>query len=389
MAPMYATLTLGFLEENLYDNIAKDFCPNLAENIKNTWKRYLDDCFIIWNQEILDLETFHELLNNIDPDIKFTIEESQHDISFLDICITHEGESLSTDIYYKPTDTHQYLHFNSCHPRHTKRAIPYNLARRICTIVSDEKKRNQRLEEMKKYLRNQGYPIKLIEDGIMKAKNLDRKQLINPPSPDVTTQEILPFVTTYNPKNKNITPFVKHLNDVLKTDERMSKVLGNFRVIESKRQPKNLKRILCKSNLRNNNLHTVRKCPDQRCGTCPYLKEGNIFKIGEREFKVNSSMTCGTKNLIYCIICGGCEQYCIGETGTTLRTRIRVHKQQIQHPEYRKIKVSEHLDICGKGHFTVIPLYKFYSDNVLERREKEKHFIRTLKPSLNSDIAKN
>lgn len=124
MAPTYATLTLGFLEENLYDNIAKDFCPNLAENIKNTWKRYLDDCFIICNQQLLDLETFHELLNNKDPDIKFTIEESQHNISFLDIRITHEGRSLSTDIYYKPTDTHQYLHFNSCHPRHTKRAIP-------------------------------------------------------------------------------------------------------------------------------------------------------------------------------------------------------------------------------------------------------------------------
>lgn len=150
MAPTYATLTLGFLEEHLYDTIARDSSSNLAENIKKTWKKYLDDCFIIWNQEILDLEAFHELLNIIDHEIKFTVEESQHDISLLDICITHEGESLSTDIYYKPTDTHQYLHFNSCHPRHTKRAIPYNLARRICTIVSDEQKRNQRLEEMKK-----------------------------------------------------------------------------------------------------------------------------------------------------------------------------------------------------------------------------------------------
>lgn len=32
-----------------------------------------------------------------------------------------------------------------------------------------------------------------------------------------------------------------------------------FRVIEIKRQPKNLKRIYCKSNSRNNNLHTVKK----------------------------------------------------------------------------------------------------------------------------------
>lgn len=97
--------------------------------------------FIIWSKEILDLEAFHELLNNLYPDNQFTTEERQHDISLLDICITHEGESISTDIYYKQTDTHQYIHFNSCHPRHTKRAIQYNLARRKCTTVSDKKNR--------------------------------------------------------------------------------------------------------------------------------------------------------------------------------------------------------------------------------------------------------
>lgn len=132
----------------------------------------------------------------------------------------------------------------------------------------------------------------------------------------------------------------------------MSKVLKNFRVIKSKIQPKNRKCILCKSSFSNSNLNTVRKCPDQRCGICPYLKEGNNFKIEDREFK-----------------------YYIGETGTAPRTRIRVHNQQIQHQEYYKIKASEHLDICGKGRFTVNPLYKFYSDNKVERREKEKYFI--------------
>lgn len=44
-------------------------------------------------------------------------------------------------------------------------------------------------------------------------------------------------------------------------------------------------------------------------------------------------MTCGTKNLIYCIICEGFGQYYVGETGTTLRNKTRAHEQQIQHPE--------------------------------------------------------
>lgn len=95
-------------------------------------------------------------------------------------------------------------------------------------------------------------------------------------------------------------------------------------------------------------------------------------------------MSCQSKNLIYTIICDdGCNQFYIGETGTTLRTRIRVHKQQIRDPEYRKIKLSEHIDVCGRGQFKVFPFYKLFTESATERREKEKQFIQTLKPSLN------
>ena len=56
-------------------------------------------------------------------------------------------------------------------------------------------------------------------------------------------------------------------------------------------------------------------------------------------------MSCETKNLIYVITCHGCNEFYIGETSTTLRARIRVHKQQMNHAEYRQIKLSEHWDI--------------------------------------------
>ena len=182
---------------------------------------------------------------------------------------------------------------------------------------------------------------------------MDRAQLINSPSAEIIGQKCLPLVTTHNPQNRNITPFVRHLNGILKTDDKMSKALQNFKFINSKRQPKNLRRILCKSYFQGNISHSVQRCTDRRCGTCPYIREGNTFKIGTREFKIKTDMSCASKNVIYCITCEGCGEFYIGETGTTLRTRIRVHKQHIQHPEYRKIPLSAHLDICGNGHFSV------------------------------------
>lgn len=108
-------------------------------------------------------------------------------------------------MYYKPTDTRQYLHSKSCHPSHNKRAIPYILARRVCTIVSDNEKRNERLHQLKASLIKQCYPLGIIDDGIKKALALNRETLINPPENNISDLKILPLVSsTHNPNNKNI-----------------------------------------------------------------------------------------------------------------------------------------------------------------------------------------
>ena len=54
---------------------------------------------------------------------------------FIDNIFCPQG--ISTDVYCKPTDTHQYLLSDSCHPKHCKEAIAYSQAlciRRICSI---------------------------------------------------------------------------------------------------------------------------------------------------------------------------------------------------------------------------------------------------------------
>ena len=126
---------------------------------------------------------------------------------------------------------------------------------------------------------------------------------------------------------------------------------------------------------------SVTKCKDSGCGTCPYLKLGPLFNFRGKEFYVNSNMSCNSKNFIYVITCAGFNKFYIRETGTSLRARIPVHKQHINVPEYRKIKLSEHIDVCGHGQF---PFYKLLSDNAIEWRGKEKYFIQLLKPSIKS-----
>ena len=124
MAPIYATLTLANLGENLYEIIGKKYRNDIKGEFTKSWKRYLDDCFIFWKCLCGHINEIHNLFQNLHPEINFTVEHSSKELSFLDILIKSENGQIITDIKYKPTDTHQYPHFNSHHPKNCKKIHP-------------------------------------------------------------------------------------------------------------------------------------------------------------------------------------------------------------------------------------------------------------------------
>ena len=91
------------------------------------WKRFIDDIFIIWNHGEMELKHLLVKLNQFHPTIKFTEEDHEYGIPFLDTFTYIHGTELRTRVYHKPTDNKQYLHYTSCHPLQQKNAIPYSL----------------------------------------------------------------------------------------------------------------------------------------------------------------------------------------------------------------------------------------------------------------------
>ena len=79
-APIYATLVLAYLEEKMYKKSETEFSENFRFYLEANFKRFLDDCFLIFNQPEKDLDK----LNSLHPSIKYTIEKSRKQISFLD-----------------------------------------------------------------------------------------------------------------------------------------------------------------------------------------------------------------------------------------------------------------------------------------------------------------
>ena len=143
--------------------------------------RYLDDVLITYNNHEITLDDIDNYLNNLKPDIKLVSESFGSRINFLDKSIvSHNDSSIYTDIFYITTDSKQHLNFNYHHLLHTKIAFPYNLSRRICTMVSDLEDRKSKLEELKEYQITCNYPKELIKDGIEKAVPINRADLLNP-----------------------------------------------------------------------------------------------------------------------------------------------------------------------------------------------------------------
>ena len=75
------------------------------------WLRYVDDTFVIWPHGKEALEYFHEHLNNIHDNIKFTKEiEEDGSLPFLDVLVRKRQDgSLGHSVFRKKTHTDRYL----------------------------------------------------------------------------------------------------------------------------------------------------------------------------------------------------------------------------------------------------------------------------------------
>ena len=86
-----------------------------------------------------DTEPFYTMINNLNPDLKFIFENPSKFLNFLDINIRIVENSLAFDIHYKPTNSFNYLTYTGCHPPHTKKNILLSLAKRIVSIVTNNR----------------------------------------------------------------------------------------------------------------------------------------------------------------------------------------------------------------------------------------------------------
>ena len=129
MAPAYANIVMSIFEHNSLTGS----CNKLL-----VWFRYIDDIFAISTHDKDKLKDFMFYINSIHSCIQYACNYYKDCVQFFDVSVSVDNsDSITTDLYVKPTDTHQYLLATSCHPSHTNLNIPYSQALCILCICSN------------------------------------------------------------------------------------------------------------------------------------------------------------------------------------------------------------------------------------------------------------
>ena len=397
-SPPYASLAVGYVEKETYERLRLTKGDEYANYVRTMLRRFLDDIFLKWKLSLGDPNDLFETLNNIDNRIKFTMESGRK-IPFLDVHFElSPSGSLSTDIYYKQTDTHNFVQFGSFHPRKTLTNIPYSLARRICIIVSDTTTRDFRLNELKSFLLRKKYPEGVIDSGISRAKQLNRTEILREvETTDSQESNDINFVFTNNCQNPKVLDLVRDSLKILTPSERMKSVMHNKKIVAARRQPRNMRSLLFCPRFDSTtpikgSVIPCRKDPSRTltrgrpCKCCDLLSECThiTFHGTTTPFEIRHNFTCDSKNVIYAITCGGCGQNYIGKTEREVRQRCGEYRLAIENKKFTQ-GVHEHIFNCGNGNFVMTPFFKIHNNNRDSQTilAYETLFIKKFQPQLN------
>ena len=328
MAPSYACLFMGDLELKLLHQ--SNHKPDL-------WIRFIDDIFFIWTHGQEKWNSFFEYLNSFHNSIKFTSEISTQSVPFLDVEVKLVEGKIETDLYTKPTDCHNYLQWSSCHPRSTKKGIPFSQALRLRRICSNEIDFTKRLHMLEGYFRKGGYPLKYIIPPFLEVKSMPRLTTLDYKEHEENSRVTFPI--TYHPNLRNLQKTVlEKYNNILLRDPENKKIFKDPPMV-SYRRCKNLQAYLTRSSLIRRsvaNLVGFSNCFNPKCASSKfdlhkYNVPGNTFisSVTKESFPITQSLNCESHNIIYLVTCTKCYQQYVGETGRKHQDRAPEHVRSI------------------------------------------------------------
>ena len=261
----------------------EDVALTTTDHSPKVWERHVDDCFLIIKE--LHLNMFFHHVNNLHPQIKFTMEREENGcLPFLDTLIKRNADkSISVSVYRKPTHTDQYLNFQSNHQDSAKESVISSLLSRAENIVSNEDDKIAEKQRVISVLHANNYSKKMIQKV---QRKLERD----------TTRE--------------------------RTGEE-EELVGHISLPYVKGVSETLRRIFSKNKIR-----------------CTFYTKDTIRNaLSHPKDPVDKNKQ---NNIVYKIPCDDCNAVYIGESKRTLEKRASEHERAVRNGDLEKNKIAHH-----------------------------------------------
>lgn len=355
------------------------------------------------NGDAEQLQSFHNYLNQTNPNIRLSMEFSDKEIHFLDLKITLDTLGfLHTSLYRKSTDRNTLLHAESFHPKNLIDNIPFGQYQRLRRICDSETDFDHQAQEMHERFTQRGYRAKTLQTALSRAKSLDRKSLLTKKQHlSSSSNKIFCSLEYSNQAYKIKNAIVKNWN-ILSCDSSLGPLFSEPPTFAYRRAP-SLKDKLVKNYLPADKIKTFLNKPigTFRCGSCnhcPHINRTVTFTNAKQDktFKCRSFANCNTMFVVYRLDCS-CGCFYIGRTKRKLKERVAEHKyairtQNLDYPMAKHFKNVGHKNINELKVMVleVIDNNPRGGDRLKRLLQRETFWIHTLEatvfPGLNEEI---
>ena len=101
---------------------------------------------------------------------------SKKETDFVDVTVKLNNNQFVTDLYCKPTNPHQCLPYNFCHPEQIKKFSFYRQRLQIKRLCSDAT--SNHLKDLRSWLCNRIYPKSRVKEQLRRVENRTRDELL-------------------------------------------------------------------------------------------------------------------------------------------------------------------------------------------------------------------
>ena len=367
-------------------NIHQSWCEIMIKKSYNGaypefFRRYIDDNIGATCMGRDDLEEFITFTNNHNQAIKYTWEISDTSVAMLDTTLYVKENKILSTIHYKPTDSHAYLTYSSQHPKSCKKSIPYSQLIRLKRNISEDTIYEEESKKMGEFFIKRGYPKSLINESLLKAARLKRKDLLKPQK-NKEDQDCFSLPITYNAFNINIVRILLKHYKTLQEDPLIGQAFTTKPTV-AYRRGRNIKQCVVQTDIttdRDNVAQGTFPCDSNRCLTCHHTNSDQIITGPSGWVRPEHRFDCNSANIVYVISCDKCGQIYVGETGRKLKERFREHRRHVnilleQPNSIPKSEVAKHFAEGGHSSedMRVAAIHRVV--NRTERQLKEQRLI--------------